>query len=230
MKFFKLLSGITLLSVCFFQNSFAQDWPNLGRYRDANAKVGVPAPNENRVVFMGNSITDAWINTDPEFFQKNPYLDRGISGQTTPQMLIRFRPDVIQLNPKVVVILAGTNDIAGNTGPSTLKMIEDNLASMAQLAKANNIKVVLCSVLPASQYPWRTSVKNVAQKIVKLNKWIEQYARDNDEVYCNYYPHLVNDEGGMMPKYSKDGVHPNLDGYRVMEPLVVDAIHEALGK
>ncbi|HKI45320.1 MAG TPA: SGNH/GDSL hydrolase family protein [Balneolales bacterium] len=228
MKFLSFLSGSVLLLLCLCQVSLAQDWPDLGRYRAANEKVGAPAPNENRVVFMGNSITDHWIQTDPEFFKKNPYLDRGISGQTTPQMLIRFRPDVIQLDPKAVLILAGTNDIAGNTGPSTLKMIEDNLASMAQLAKANNIKVVLCSVLPASQYPWRKSVKNVAEKIKKLNQWIEKYAHENNEIYLNYYPHLVNDKGGMLSKYSKDGVHPNLAGYRVMEPMAVKAIHEAL--
>ena len=230
MKFLSFLSGSVLLLLCLCQVSFAQDWPDLGRYRAANAKVGAPAPNENRVVFMGNSITDHWIQTDPEFFKKNPYLDRGISGQTTPQMLIRFRPDVIQLDPKVVLILAGTNDIAGNTGPSTLKMIEDNLASMAQLAKANNIKVVLCSVLPASQYPWRKSVKNVAEKIRRLNQWIEKYAHENNEIYLNYYPKLVNSKGGMLSKYSKDGVHPNMAGYRVMEPMAVKAIHEALQK
>lgn len=230
MKFLSFLSGSVLFLLCLCQVSFAQDWPDLGRYRAANAKVGAPAPNENRVVFMGNSITDMWIKTDPKFFKDHPYLDRGISGQTTPQMLIRFRPDVIQLDPKVVLILAGTNDIAGNTGPSTLKMIEDNLASMAQLAKANNIKVVLCSVLPASQYPWRKSVKNVAEKIKRLNQWIEKYAHENNEIYLNYYPHLVNSKGGMLSKYSKDGVHPNLAGYRVMEPLAVRAVHEALQK
>lgn len=230
MKILKLFSISALLLLCLSQVSFAQDWPNLGRYRAANEKVGPPAPNENRVVFMGNSITDNWINTDPEFFKKNPYLDRGISGQTTPQMLIRFRQDVIQLDPKVVLILAGTNDIAGNTGPSTLKMIEDNLASMAQLAEVNNIKVVLCSVLPASKYPWRPTVQDVAHKIEALNKWIKKYAQDHNEIYLNYYPHLVNSEGGMLAKYSKDGVHPNLAGYRVMEPMAVNAIHEALGQ
>lgn len=228
MKYVKLLSGLCLFLFCVSQISFAQDWPNLGRYRAADEKAGPPAPNVNRVVFMGNSITDHWIQTDPRFFKENPYLDRGISGQTTPQMLIRFRQDVIQLDPKVVLILAGTNDIAGNTGPSTLKMIEDNLASMAQLAEANHIKVVLCSVLPASKYPWRPTVQDVAHKIIALNKWIKKYAEDHNEIYLDYYPHLVNSEGGMLSRYSKDGVHPNLAGYRVMEPMAVKAIHEAL--
>lgn len=230
MKVLKIFPVFSLFLLCIYQFSFAQDWPDLGRYRDANAKVGAPAPNENRVVFMGNSITDIWIKIDPDFFKDHPYLDRGISGQTTPQMLIRFRPDVIRLDPKVVLILAGTNDIAGNTGPSTLGMIEDNLASMAQLGEANHIKVILCSVLPASKYPWRLTVKNVAQKIVELNKWIEKYAHDHGEIYLNYYPALVNNEGGMLAKYSKDGVHPNLAGYRVMEPMAVKAIHEALSE
>lgn len=230
MKSFKLLFALILFTLCISQVSLAQDWPNLGRYRAADEQVGPPAPNVDRVVFMGDSITDIWIDLDPSFFKQHPYLDRGISGQTTPQMLIRFRQDVIQLDPKVVVILAGTNDIAGNTGPSTLKMVEDNLASMTQLAEANHIKVVLCSVLPASKYPWRPSVQLVAQKIETLNKWIKKYAHDQNEIYLNYYPHLVNDQGGMLSKYSKDGVHPNLAGFRVMEPLAVEAINKALGR
>ena len=228
MKILKSLTGIFLFLLCMSQISYAQDWPNLGRYRAANAKVGAPAPKVNRVVYMGDSITDIWIDRDPGFFKNHPYIDRGISGQTTPQMLIRFRADVIDLHPKVVVILAGTNDIAGNTGPSTLRMIENNLASMAQLGKANNIKVVLCSVLPASKYPWNPKVKDVAQKIVRLNKWIKKYAQAHNEVYLNYYPHLVNSKGGMLAKYSKDGVHPNVAGFKVMEPLAIKAIHKAL--
>lgn len=229
MKILKLSAGLVLCFLLISQLSFAQDWPNLGRYQDANAKLGDPAANENRVVFMGNSITDAWINTSPDFFSEHPYVDRGISGQTTPQMLIRFRQDVIDLKPKVVVILAGTNDIAGNTGPSTLGMIEDNLMSMAQLAKANNIKVILSSVLPAYDYPWKKGMQP-APKIVKLNKWIKDYCDHNDFIYLDYYPHLVDDRGGMKDEYSKDGVHPNLAGYKIMEPLVVEAINKALGE
>ena len=147
------LALISLFLLC--GESTAQDWANLTRFQAKNEALGTPAKGEKRVVFMGNSITEGWINTCPEFFEGRPYINRGIGGQTTPQMLIRFRQDVINLHPKVVVILAGTNDIAGNTGPSTLEMIEDNLASMAEIAHANGIKVILCSVLPAFDYPWR---------------------------------------------------------------------------
>jgi len=205
------------------------DWPNLRRYRSDNAKQTAPSANENRVVFMGNSITDGWINVSPDFFKDKPYLDRGISGQTTPQMLVRFRQDVIDLNPKVVVILAGINDIAGNTGPSSLKMIEDNLASMAQLAKANGIKVIMCSVLPAFSFPWRPGIDPV-QKIIDLNKWIKNFAEKNNFVYCDYYSAMVDDRKGLPEKYSKDGVHPNADGYHIMEPIVEKSIVKALQK
>lgn len=205
------------------------DWPNLRRYRSENATVKAPSAKENRVVFMGNSITDAWIKVRPEFFSSNLYLDRGIGGQTTPQMLIRFRQDVIDLKPKVVVILAGINDIAGNTGPSTLQMIEDNLASMAQLAKANGIKVVLSSVLPAYAFPWRPEVDPV-QKVTDLNKWIKAYAAKNNFVYLDYYTAMADERKGLPEKYSKDGVHPNADGYAIMEPLAVKAINKALQK
>src|SRR6476659_6816624 len=156
-----------------------KDWPQLGRYHDANSKLSPAAKNEARVVFMGDSITDSWQNPKfGPFFPGKPYVDRGISGQTTPQMLIRFRPDVIALQPKAVVILAGTNDIAGNTGPSTLEMIEDNLTSMAVLAKAANIKVILCSVLPVYDFPWAPGQKP-AEKIATLNEWIKSYALGN---------------------------------------------------
>ncbi len=229
MKFLKLFPLPFLLVICLCQISYAQDWANLGRYKEENVKIGLPSPNENRVVFMGNSITDSWIQTSPDFFKKNPYVDRGISGQTTPQMLVRFRADVIHLHPKVVVILAGTNDIAGNTGPSTLGMIEDNLASMSELAEANGIKVVLSSVLPAYDYPWKPGV-HPAEKIVTLNKWIKKYAQKNGFVYLDYYPKLVDNRGGMKSEYSKDGVHPNLAGYQIMEPMAVKAIREALNK
>lgn len=201
------------------------DWPNLRRYRSENAQL---KPEKNRIVFMGNSITDAWINVSPDFFQKHStYLDRGISGQTTPQMLVRFRQDVIDLHPKVVLILAGINDIAGNTGPSTLDMIENNLASMAQLAKANGIKVILCSVLPAYAIPWRQGIEPV-QKIIDLNKWIKEFAGKNNFIYLDYYSALVDERKGLPEKYSKDGVHPTAAGYAVMEPMAVNAISRAL--
>lgn len=225
----KLILLIFCMILGATQISKAQDWPDLQHYRKANAKLEPPAPGQTRVIFMGNSITELWYDLDPAFFEETPYINRGISGQTTPQMLVRFRADVIQLHPDVVVILAGTNDIAGNTGPSTLGMIENNLASMAQLADINGIKVVLCSVTPAYRYPWSPD-KRPAKKIIKLNQWIKHYANKNGYVYCNYYPALVNEKGGMKDKYSKDGVHPNRAGYEVMEPIVTRAIQKALGK
>ncbi|HUZ58893.1 MAG TPA: SGNH/GDSL hydrolase family protein [Hanamia sp.] len=203
------------------------DWPNLRRYRSENAQL---KPEKNRVVFMGNSITDAWLNVSPDFFKTHPsYIDRGISGQTTPQMLIRFRQDVIDLHPKVVLILAGINDIAGNTGPSSLDMIENNLASMAQLGKANGIKVILCSVLPAYDIPWRAGIDPV-QKIIDLNKWIKEFAHKNNFIYLDYYSAMVDERKGLPAKYSKDGVHPTAEGYAVMEPMAVKAIRLAIGK
>ena len=207
----------------------AQDWPDLAHYRDENVKIGLPAPNEDRVVFMGNSITESWKNLSPDFFSGKSYLDRGISGQTTPQMLIRFRQDVIALKPKVVVILAGTNDIAGNTGPSTLEMIEDNIASMAVLANAANIKVILSSVLPVYDYPWKPGLKP-AEKIVTLNQWIKKYATENGCIYLDYYSSMVDDRKGLKAEYSPDGVHPNVAGYKVMEGLAEKAIAMALKK
>jgi lysophospholipase L1-like esterase len=221
--------GLILLSMIFPTFLQGQDWPNLGHYKDENAKIGLPAPNENRVVFMGNSITEGWGQISPQFFSGKPYVNRGISGQTTPQMLIRFRPDVIALKPKVVVILGGTNDIAGNTGPSSLEMIEDNLASMAVLAKAANIKVVLSSVLPAYDYPWTPGLKP-AEKIATLNQWIKSYAMENGCIYLDYYSSMVDGRKGMKAEYSVDGVHPNEAGYKVMAVLAEKAIALALKK
>lgn len=208
--------------------SQAQDWANLNRFQEANAKVNPPAKGEDRVVFMGNSITEGWINKRPDFFKNNPYINRGISGQTTPQMLIRFRQDVIDLQPKAVVILAGTNDIAGNTGPSTLKMIEDNLVSMAQLARANGIKVILSSILPAYDYPWKPGLEP-APKIVKINAFLKNFAKNNKGVYyLDYFSAMADNRNGLPKKYSEDGVHPTVEGYQIMEPLVQKAIDKAL--
>ena len=216
-----------LLFLCTFNFSYAQDWPNLNRYKNDNLKLGLPQKGENRVVFMGNSITDFWISNFPEYFSSNNYIDRGISGQTTPQMLVRFRADVINLKPAVVTILAGTNDIAGNTGPSTLEMIADNIFSMAELAKANGIKVILCSVLPAFDYPWKPGLEP-APKIVELNKMIKAYADKNDCIYLDYFSAMVDERLGMKKEYSEDGVHPNKAGYEVMMPLCDAAIRSAL--
>jgi len=204
------------------------DWPNLQRYAMANAQLPPPVPNEDRVVFMGNSIFDFWAQHFATTFPGKPYIGRGISGQTTPQMLIRFRQDVIALKPRVVVILAGTNDIAGNTGPSTLEMIEGNLASMAEVAKANGIRVVMASVLPAYVYPWRPSVEHPAQTIVALNAWMKDYASRNGFVYLDYHSAMADERMGMKKDLSDDGVHPNQAGYAVMAPLTEAAIREAL--
>jgi lysophospholipase L1-like esterase len=204
------------------------DWANLARYREANTTLGPPAPGERRVVFMGNSITDGWARYFGEEFPGKPYVGRGISGQTTPQMLVRFRQDVIALKPAVVVILAGTNDIAGNTGPSTLEMIEDNLASMSELAQANGIKVVLASVLPVYDYPWKPGLEP-AQKIITLNTWIRQYAAAHGAVYLDYHSAMADARQGMRRELSSDGVHPNEAGYRVMAPLAEAAIRTAEG-
>ncbi|HKO16486.1 MAG TPA: SGNH/GDSL hydrolase family protein [Gemmatimonadaceae bacterium] len=203
------------------------DWPNLQRYRAANAALPAPAPGENRVVFMGNSITEGWAPLFDSLFPGKPYIGRGISGQTTPQMLVRFRQDVIDLHPRVVVILAGTNDIAGNTGPSTLEMIEDNLASMTQLAQANGIRVVLASVLPASDYRWRPGL-HPGPKIVTLNRWIRDYAAAHHAVYLDFHTAMADSALGLPTTLSADGVHPNRAGYRVMAPLTERAIGEAL--
>lgn len=226
----KLIDGKTgeqIIREYEYWSGIKDDWPNLGYYREANAKLQVSAANDNRVVFMGNSITEGWIMTSPEFFEGRPFIDRGISGQTTPQMLIRFRPDVIDLKPKVVVLLCGVNDIAENTGPSTLEMIEGNIASMAELAKANGIKVILCSVLPAYDFPWKPGLEP-AEKIVTLNKWIKVYAEENSFIYLDYFSSMADEINGMKSIYSEDGVHPNKAGYKVMEGLVEKAIVGAL--
>jgi lysophospholipase L1-like esterase len=203
------------------------DWPYLNRYRDDNIKLGLPAVGEKRVVFMGNSITEGWKDLSPEFFSGRPYICRGISGQTTPQMLIRFRPDVIALKPEVVVILAGINDIAGNTGPATLEMIGDNIASMSELAKAHGIKVVLSSVLPAYDFPWNPGIYP-AEKIILLNKWIKEYAFGNGFYYIDYYSSMVDERKGLKSEFTADGVHPNAAGYKVMEHLAEKEIEKAL--
>jgi len=203
------------------------DWPFLQRYHEENAKLLPPVKNENRVVFFGNSITEGWAPYFSTMFPGRPDIGRGIGGQTTPQMLVRFRQDVIDLKPKVVVILAGTNDIAGNTGPSTLEMIEENLASMAELARANGIRPVLSSVLPVYDYPWKPGLEP-APKIIALNKWMKDYARSHGAVYLDYHSAMADERGGMRAGLASDGVHPNEAGYRLMAPLAERAIEQAL--
>jgi lysophospholipase L1-like esterase len=205
------------------------DWANLNKYHSENAKLFFAASDVPRVVLIGDSITQMWSATNPSFFAGKPFINRGINGQTTPQMLVRFRADVIALKPKVVVILAGINDIAGNTGPSTLEMITNNIFSMAELAKANSIKVILCSVLPTTNFPWKPN-QYPAEKIVTLNKMIELYAVENEIKYLDYYSAMVNEQKGLLDTYSGDGVHPNKLGYQVMEPLADKAITEILAQ
>jgi len=212
-----------------------KDWPQLARYHDDNAKVMSPAKNEQRVVFMGDSITDGWDGPNMGgFFPGKPYVNRGISGQTTPQMLIRFRPDVIDLKPKVVVILAGTNDLAGNTGPSTLEAIEGNLISMAELARTNGIRVVLASLLPVSDYEVRDgkpivqTVRRAPDKIMALNAWMKNYAAANRLIYLDYFSAMVDGKGFLKDELSDDGLHPNAAGYAVMNPLAEAAIQSSL--
>lgn len=212
------------------------DWPFLAKFREADMLLPPPSPGESRVVFMGDSITEGWgmkaTPTSPargEFFPGKPYINRGISGQTTPQMLVRFRQDVILLRPKVVVLLAGTNDIAENTGKETLQEIGNNIASMSELARANGIRVVLCSVLPATDFHWHKGLEP-AQRIKELNAWIKEYAAKNGFVYVDYYSPMANSEGGLKTELSPDGVHPNKAGYDLMAPLAEAGIAEALKK
>lgn len=225
--FILLLVGFTNL-YAQNQNLMEQDWPNLKKYQNENEKI-INSEKKPTVVFMGNSITEGWKNARPMFFSENNFVGRGISGQTTPQMLIRFTPDVIDLQPEAVVILAGTNDIAGNTGAATVKMITDNIKAMAQLAKTNNIKVILSSILPAYDYPWRPGLKPVP-KIAEINTWMKEYARQNGHIYLDYFPALADEKKGMKSEFSEDGVHPNEKAYKEMEPLVLEAIQKAIGE
>jgi lysophospholipase L1-like esterase len=205
------------------------DWAWLDHYAGANQKLPPPAKGERRVVFMGNSITENWINTDSAFFKEHQYINRGIGGQTTPQMLVRFREDVINLQPEVVVILAGINDIAGNTGPSKIENVAGNIFSMAELARVNHIKVILSSVLPAAAFPWHPGIDPVPS-IIQLNQLLKAYAEKNHLGYIDYYSATVNPDKSFKKGLTIDGVHPNMAGYKVMEPLVEKAIGEALGR
>jgi lysophospholipase L1-like esterase len=213
-----------------------KDWPALARYREANTTIAVPSKDQARVVFMGDSITDSWQNPKyGGFFPDKPYIDRGIGGQTTPQMLIRFRPDVIALQPKVVVVLAGTNDIAGNTGPMTLEMIEDNLTSMFDLAHANGIRVVFASLLPISDYEKNKdgqaiirSKQRPPEQIKALNEWMKKYAAAHGGIYLDYFSAMADDKGFLKEELSEDGLHPNQKGYDIMAPLAEQAIAMAL--
>lgn len=203
------------------------DWAHLKKYELENIELK-KVDDSDRVVFMGNSITEGWSYFNKDFFIDNPFVNRGIGGQTTPQMLIRFKPDVVNLNPKSVVIMAGINDIAGNTGPITIENTAENIISMAEIAKANGIKVFICSTLPAIDFPWSPGLKP-APKVLKLNKILKKYCKDNNIKYVDYFSSMVDEKGGLkVPEYTSadDLVHPNLEGYKVMEKIILSALKE----
>jgi lysophospholipase L1-like esterase len=201
------------------------DWANFKKYEADNNKIEPPIKNETRVVFMGNSIFEGWIRLRPEFFSGKPYFDRGISGQTTPQMLLRMYDDVIALQPDIMVLKAGINDIAENNAPYNPDHTLDNIKAMAQLARFNKIKVILCSVLPASDFRWRPGLQP-GDKVIALNEAIKKFATENKFYYLDLYSTVVDDNKGMRKEYASDGVHPTVEGYKVMEPLLEDAIRK----
>lgn len=216
--FFLLLLSLSMNSQNY---DMTRDFANLKKYAAENEKLGFDSVG--KIVFMGDSITEFWKTTDESFFTTNSFIDRGISGQTTSQMVVRFSQDVVNLKPSTVVILAGINDIAQNNGPISLEDIMKNIASMAETAKKFNIKVVLCSVLPANKFPWRPEILP-AEKVIKLNKLIEDYAFKNKIVYVDYYSKMVDENQGLKSEFGDDGVHPNLAGYKVMEAIILKEI------
>jgi len=234
MKYNKILLILFLFSIAMSNNAqdiYIQgggtltDWAHLKKYEQSNSKLK-KINDPNRVVFMGNSITEGWSNFDKDFFINNPFVNRGIGGQTTPQMLIRFKPDVVNLNPKAVVILAGINDIAENTGPVTIENIAENIISMAEIAKANEIKVFICSTLPAIDFPWSPGM-DPGPKVVKLNSILKNYCDSNNIPYVDYFSAMSDEKGGLkVPEYTAadDLVHPNLAGYKVMEKIILKAL------
>lgn len=209
------------------QKTQDQDWVNLKKYQEQNSQLKPSPAGEKRVIFMGDSITEFWSRVNPSFFELKPYINRGISGQTTPQILKRFKADVLDLNPAVVVILGGVNDIAGNTGPTTIQRIASTIFEMEALAQANKIKVILCSVLPAYDFSWRPN-QFPAEKIIALNLLIKKYALENGIYYLDYFSEMKDEKNGLKKEYGPDGVHPNLAGYQVMGPLVEEAIQKVL--
>ena len=225
-----LLSLVICLSLSVEAGAQKHEFANYKRYAKANSELPAVTKKDKRVVFMGNSITEGWPMHRPEFFKENPnYVGRGIGGQTSYQFLLRFREDVVKLNPKVVIINAGTNDVAENTGPYNEEFTFNNIISMVDIAKANKIKVILTSVLPAARFGWHPHVTDAPDKIISLNKRIEAYAKANKIPYVDYYKALVDEDGRTLPKkYSNDGVHPLPDGYKVMENLIQPVIKKLL--
>jgi len=216
-------------AVAIATEDFKDDWAALSHYQKENALLGLPKKGEERVVFLGSSIFENWKKMVPEFFAGRPYLDRGISGQISPQLLIRFRQDVIDLKPKAVIILAGSNDIAGSTGHVTNASIMNNIKSMAELAQLHHIKVILCEYLPVNDFPWRKGMEP-APKIMALNKLIRTYAVANNFTVLDYFSPLVGEHNGQQPGLTLDGVHPNKAGYKIMATVTEAAIQKALGK
>lgn len=217
--YFTLLLLVTQFTL-YSQEDMIEDWANIKKYSVENESIIASQNISKNIVFMGDSITEFWKVNDPNFFTSNNFINRGISGQTTPQMLLRFRQDVLNLKPSTVVILAGINDIAENTGPITLEQIMDNISLMVALAKANKIKVILCSVLPANKFNWNPKLQP-ADKVIELNQMIASYATKHKITYVDYYSAMVDENKGLQKKFGEDGVHPNLEGYKVMEELVM---------
>ncbi|MCX2476428.1 GDSL-type esterase/lipase family protein [Pedobacter sp. MC2016-05] len=225
------LSSVTLFAQQSDPNKkedFSDDWAALSKYKRENELLAPTAKGEKRVVFLGSSIFEFWKQKDPEYFKRNPYIDRGISGQISPQLLIRFRQDVINLKPKAVIILAGSNDLAGNKGHVSNETVLNNIKSMAELAKKNHIKVILCKYLPIYEYPWNKNLKGVADQIISLNDEIVAYAKANHFTILDYWTPLVDERNGQKAEYTEDGVHPNFAGYKVMETVTEQAIDKIL--
>ncbi|NML70988.1 hypothetical protein HHL23_14455 [Chryseobacterium sp. RP-3-3] len=221
--------AIGLLLGEFVNAQSAVDFANLARYKDDNTAI-VNAKKKVDVVFMGNSITEGWVKNHPEFFSENNYAGRGISGQTSSQMLLRFQNDVIALKPKLVIINAGTNDIAQNTGVYDQDFTFNNIKAMADIAQSNGIKVIIASVLPAAAFPWRKEITDVTQKVDALNNRLKQYSHNSKLTFIDYNTAMRDEKGGLREGLSKDGIHPNLAGYTIMEPIIKKAINKALGK
>ena len=217
----KLILLVTI--TCVTSSAFSQDWANLERFKGGNSSIMQEVNTGKRIVFMGNSITEGWSNFDSIFFSKNQFINRGIEGQTTPQMLLLFKQDVIDIKANTVIILAGINDIAENTGPISLKQILGNIISMCELANQNNIRVILYSVLPANKFPWEPKI-TPTQKVIELNKMLLEYANSKSITYVDYYSKMVDDKQGLIPAYSFDPVHPNQEGYVVMKHILSEVL------
>ena len=217
----KLILLVTI--TCVTTSEFAQDWANLEHFKGGNSSIMQEVNTGKRIVFMENSITEGWSNFDSIFFSKNQFINRGIGGQTTPQMLLRFKQDVIDIKANTVIILAGINDIAENTGPISLKQILGNIISMCELANQNNIRVILCSVLPANKFPWEPKI-TPTQKVIELNKMLLEYANSKSITYVDYYSKMVDDKQGLIPAYGYDPVHPNQEGYVVMKHILSEVL------